>query len=289
MKLSNYTLIFVILFGALIISSELKGRIITRDYERQLKIEAVCSEGVKNAAREFADCLLEKEYYGKEFESEAISDSFFSAASAGLGKPGILAGKTEKALAPIMCLIYEDGLEIISQTLAADGSLGLKSKGKKEFGRSDSMKKLLISALEDERTKVIGLIEQELNIALNEQLTLRGIKLDSLVDLPEESCDFVESIYHPAVIIISFVPYVMKRGYSINLHGAEISEEYYYSIENMGRRELHTETCEKFKNEIENGSFNERFESYKAAVLAGLYPSACCDPLGACVYDNLSY
>ena len=293
MKLHNYTLIFLILFGAMAFLHCRKAELSEVSVNRQRLFENACSEGVKAAAG----------ILGTEDESETdlvceIETAYFRAMAAYLSletQPGY--EKKLEQYVPVLIIVHRDCFEAVYASVNALGYIERKSHGREIFGYDGNGNRKCISG--ETSAECIAVIEEKISRILSEDLSIGNL----IFDLPEDTSNaYIRSIDGPCVMAVAKynLPNTGRARYAV--YAAEVcSARECYVYEINGRREIHYSDCEVIGNLLHSGKQptsydNETWTVYdegrlrrvsgrKEAAELGAYPAPCCDPLGAYCFD----
>lgn len=258
---------------------------------RQRVFEEACSAGVKAAASRLAD--------GKNSMTDAgeIEEEFFRAMAARLGIEGqpFYADKL-KWYVPVICIVQNDGFELIYASPDENGIMKRKSHGRELFGNDAEGNPVLIC--ENTSMECISRIESKIEAVLNSAIAIEGENI--CFDLPEYSANaFVRTLNGPCVLAVSADRAFGSERRSYAVYAAEITADREYCIyEHDGRKEIHYSDCEIIRELLRTEGENdgksredllEKVSSRQEAAEMGAYPAACCDPLGAYCFEYYGY
>lgn len=275
MRLYNYTLFFIIIFGAVVFISDRKSYLNDMAVNRQILFENACSDGVKAAAGEMS--------HGQA-DSSSIESAYFKAMAARLGieMQPLYRDKLEWYV-PLICILYEDNYELIYSSFDDEGKYYRRSHGRTSYGRSESGAPL--SLIPENADLCIRQVEAEVNKIISGWLFPDGNNIVCF-DLPESTSNaFVRSITGPSVLAVSADAAFGNAERQYSVYAAEICNTgKLVVIENNGRKELHYSDCERIKSHSIIS-----VSDYKEAAILGAVPAPCCDPLGAYCFDFCGY
>ncbi len=274
MRLFNYTIIFLIVFGAMVFITDRKAYLEEASSDRQILFENACSDGVKAAASVLAS---------ENADSPAVESAFFSAMAARLGveMQPFYQEKLEWYV-PLICILRNDSFELIYTSFDDEGKYYRRSHGRIPYGSSES-EQLYLTA--ENAEQCIVKVEKAINAVISGWLFPDG---DERVcfDLPEYTTDaYVRNISGPSVLAVSADRAFGsdKRRYAV--YAAELSNARELVVyDNNGRKEMHYSDCERILSKKVY-----RISDYKEAAILGAFPAPCCDPLGAYCFDFCGY
>lgn len=278
MRLFNYTIIFLIIFGTMVFITDRKTYLDEKTLERQILFENACSDGVKAAA-----FILSGEN-DETGNSEEIESAFFKAMATRLGveMQPFYQQKLEWYV-PLICILREDSYELIYSSFDESGKYHRRSHGKVSYANTESGTAILLN---DENADIcVKTVETEINSIISGWIFREG-EYGVCFDLPEHTSNaFVRNISGPTVLAVSADRAFGKSERQYGVYAAEVSKAREMVIfDNNGRKEWHYSDCEKIQSQKVS-----RISDNKEAATLGVFPASCCDPLGAYCFDFNGY